>query len=173
MAAYATAADLLKRYDARILGDLAADDGEQVSAGDLATDPNLAAALEDASGEIEAALLQGKRYSVDQLTALTGNSRAYLIRICCQIAVAKMWERRLYLDSDQQIAAEQAQEQARKALQRLKTGEEVFNVDVAKAAGLPSVSTPSRVQINRRNLLVDRLRGRIFPTRMLPNDPSE
>lgn len=163
--AYATPAELLARYDARVIGDLVGDVNERVDAADLPTDENLLAALDDASGEIEAAVLQGKRYTTADLAALAGNTRFFLVRICCQIAIARLWERRLTLDASEQIAAEQAFEQARKALDRLKRGEEIFDIQAVKDAGVPSLVKPTATTIRTRNLLVDELRGTYYPTR--------
>ena len=52
MAAFSSNTGFLTRYDARLAGDLVADDGNRVSSGSLASDTNLTTALEDASGEI-------------------------------------------------------------------------------------------------------------------------
>lgn len=167
---YAAPADLLKRYDARTLGELVSDSGTRVSAANLLTDANLQAALDDASGEIDAHVLQGQRYTTAMLAALTGNSLAYLKRICCAVAMALLWERRPYNDADEQVAAEQAALQARKALERLKQGHEVFDIEAVKDAGLPSTSVPSRVTLDNLNLATDQARGHFYPRRRLPGE---
>ena len=79
--AYASVADLKKRFDVRTLGDLASDDGTQVASANLPADENVLAALDDASGEIDSAVLVARRYTTSDLTALTGNSLAYLKRL--------------------------------------------------------------------------------------------
>lgn len=164
--AYATAAQLLARFDARTIGDLVADDGNRVSVQSLLTPhDNITAALDDASGEIDAALLQGKRYTSAELTALTGNSAAYLVRITCQIAFWLLWERRPSLDEE---SYEAAKDRARKALERLRRGEHVFDVDGAKEAGLPEQHTPTISTISRLNLTVEEARKGFYPARRLP-----
>ena len=50
--AYATAADLIARFDWRIIGDLASDSGTQVTEGALANKSKVTAALNDASGRV-------------------------------------------------------------------------------------------------------------------------
>ena len=94
MAAYAEPSDLVNRLELPTIQRLISDDGQDVPAEDLATDDKLLAALEDASGDVEAAMLVGKRYSVEDLEGLTGNSLATLKRITCTIALAYLLERR-------------------------------------------------------------------------------
>jgi len=162
---YADVSDLLKRYDARTIGNLAGDEGVRISVDDLPTDANVLAALEDASGEIDAALLQGKRYTTDELSSLTGNSLAYLKRITCKIAFWLLWERRPWLEDD---VKESAREDARKAIDRLRRGENVFDLDPQIEAGLPEQHTPTVTTIERLNLTVDAARGHFYPQRRLP-----
>lgn len=165
--AYASSSDLVARFDARTIGQLVSDTGQAVAQGSLSSDTKLAAALDDASGEIDAALMQGQRYSAADLTALTGNSLAYLKRICCQIAMARLWERRPYLDEE---GAEKALNMARQALDRLRKGENLFAVEDNLAASTPEVVTPTVTSIESLNLVVDRARTRngYFPPRWLP-----
>lgn len=168
MAAYATPTDLLARKDARTLGDLVTDVSERVSPEDLLTDTKLQAALDDASGEIDAALLQGKRYSVADLTALNGNSQKYLIRLTCDIAWGLLCERRSYgVDDERRQAAFKSR---REALERLRKGEHVFDLEAVKEAGLPSITGPTRIERTALNLISNRARGRFYPTEFLPDD---
>lgn len=168
MPAYATAAQLMKRYDVRILGQLVSDNGVQVGKSDLGANENLLTALADASGEIDASVLQASRYTVAQLAALTGNSANYLIRLTCTIAYGLLWERRstlLELDED---AGDTAQKRARQALEQLRKGQQIFDIEEVKQAGLPAISTPSITRIQSLNLAVDQARGHYYPNRRLP-----
>lgn len=163
--AYAAASDLIARYDARTLGDLVSDTGTRVASGSLAADPNIVAALDDASGEIEAALLMGERYSVADLAALTGNSLALLKRICCDCAMALIYGRRPEEQwADRRAAAEQV-----KAihLERLANGERVFNVEGIPEAGNPTIGGPSAIAVRRLNMIVDRTQH-YYPGRVMP-----
>lgn len=164
---YAAASDLLARYDARTVGNLCSDNGVTVSAAALATDTRLQAALDDASGEIEAALMQGERYTTTDLAALTGNSLAYLKSICCKIAMAHLWQRRPYLDDE---SAEKSILAARAAIDRLRKGESIFNVAAVVAAGTPDVVTPTVTSIQALNLTVDDCRrwNGYYPQRRSP-----
>lgn len=165
--AYASASDLIARKDARTLGDLVSDDNLRAEQVDLATNTVLLAALDDASGEVDAALMQGKRYSAADLADLTGNSLAYLKRITCDIAFALLWNRRGYTGSDAQQAAI---EDSRKALERLRKGENVFNLEAQKDAGLPAITGATRVQRQQLNLIAGKARGHFYPHETLPNN---
>jgi phage gp36-like protein len=169
MASYATPADMLARYDVRHLGDLVSDSGQRIGSAEVLSHTNLQTALDDAAGEIEAALMQGQRYSADDLTNLTGNSKQYLIRLNCAVAISLLWQRRPWSDDDKR---EDAIEKAREALDKLRKGITVLNVEAAKDAGLPAIRTPSLSRINRQNLVVDRARAGYYPTRLLPGQVS-
>jgi phage gp36-like protein len=164
MASYATPADLRQRYDVRTLGDLASDDDHRVHEIDIDDNDNILTALADASGEIDAALLQGERYTKADLEALTGESLSLLKRICCQLAYWYLWERRTWTDDDRY---EMARDRGRKALERLRRGEVVFDLDHAKDAGLPKGGGPTRVEFRDQNLLRD-FASAVYPPRRLP-----
>ena len=161
MAAYASISQLVERFDARTLGDLVSDDGTRVVEGLLSSNAKLTAALEDASGQIEAALLMGGRYATSDLTGLTGNSAKYLIRLTCEIAFAMLWERRPYAD-DQRRA--KALEKAEEHLEMLRKGSHIFDVSAVKTAGVPSVSGPTTVELIALNFLRDKTQH-FYPTR--------
>ena len=55
---------MMLRYDRNDIGQLVADDSRKVSAIDLETSAVCLCALDDAAGEIEAALLVANRYTV-------------------------------------------------------------------------------------------------------------
>lgn len=151
--AYAVPADLLKRFDARTVGDLAGDEGKRIVPSALLTDPNVLAVLDDASGEIESALLQGERYTAANLTALTGNSQQYLVRLCCEIAFGLLWRRRPWADDQQR---QEAIKRADEHLERLRKGERVFDVVAILDAGLPDVTGATTAELRDLNLLRDR-----------------
>lgn len=165
--AFATPAQIVQRFDVRMLGDLVGDDGLRIGPSELLVHPNLQTALDDAAGEMLAALLQGKRYTAADLAALTGDSQKYLIRLNCEIALGLLWERRGYFDDDRR---DEWMDRSRKALNRLRTGEIIFDVDGVKGAALPNVSTPSRVTIENLNLTVDEARRGFYPARRLPGE---
>lgn len=166
--AYATASDMTARYDARLIGDLLADDGTRVASGSISGNANLTAALDDASGEIEAALLMGGRYTTAQLSALTGNSAKHLVRITCDIAMAFLWGRRgaaAGAKAEQRAGAEAI---ANGHLERLRKGETIFDVDGLVDAANPTIDGPSTATLTNLNLISRRTR-RYFPAQRLPN----
>lgn len=168
MAAYATPAQMIDRYDVRTIGQLVSDSGIQVNHQDLLANAKVLAALVDASGEIEASVLQAKRYTTTDLAALTGNSANHLIRITCVIAFGFLWERRPYADDDDENGRGKAEKRARNALEQLRKGQTIFDVEAVKEAGLPEVNEPSIQRIQQQNLAVDQARGHIYPRRRLP-----
>lgn len=163
MAALAISADMVKRYDARTLGDLCSDDGNQVSEQALVTNAKMTAALSTATGHFLAAVLRAERYTRNELEALTGDSKEYLKDLICQIAFWGLWRRKPYTDDQQRADAKAA---ADEALELMRTGAHVFDIDRQKDAGTPKVETVTRVEIeNDWSLMVDQARGRFFPRR--------
>lgn len=161
MPAYATGSDLVARYDIDIVGDLASDERDPMERSSIPTNPKVETALLDGAGEIEIALLEGGRYTVSQLTNLTGNSRQKLIRINCDIAMALLLQRRV--DKRFQELAEQVAKISRCHLQALCKGENVFGLPENIDAGVLDVDTITAIDIDNRNLLPARME-RFFPT---------
>ena len=170
MTAYATNAQFLQRYDARIVGDLVSDTGNQVGAAELLDDPVLTALLASASGEIEAAILNGNRYTTTDLENLTGNSLAFLADLTCRVAYSKLWDRRPWANAERHAQAAQA---ADLVLERLRKGQYALNVAETLDAGLVSNPSPSRITIEGMNLVVDQARRGFYPRRRLPGEFSE
>lgn len=129
---YATPTQLLNAYDARQVGDLVGDVNTRVSANDLLTDNNLQAALDWASGQVEAACLRGARYTPDDLNALTGMSQAMLVGLVCDLAFWRLTVRR-----NPSAQPTEAYRAAMELLDRLGLGERIFGLEETAAAGLP------------------------------------
>jgi phage gp36-like protein len=157
--AYASSADMTARYDENVLKDLSSDDG--TPAAQLATATAMTAALDDASGQIEAAVLVAQMYQVSDLTALTGNSLALLKQITCDIAMYRMLKRRPEKYGKELV---EAKKYCDEYLEMLRQGKRVFNVAANIAAGLPTVDGPSARVYERLNLLPDRTRN-YYPAR--------
>jgi phage gp36-like protein len=159
MAAYAEVSDLLARHDNDVVADLCSDDQHRIPAEDLASNSNLLATLEDASGDVESAMLIGKRYTPAQLDALQGNSRAKLVRITCTIAMAYLLERRPLVHVSN---AERLLKRAEEYLEQLRTGQRVFNVEDNLEKQLPTIGGPTSVKAEELNTLGQRM-TRYFP----------
>lgn len=168
MAAYATATQLLERYDARTIQDLAGDDGQPLSRIELLSNAVVAAALNDASGEIDSALLVGGVYSPDDLLNVEGNSLYKLISITCEIAITRLFARRPLYDAEKYKAMSELSE---KRLNSLRKGENLLAIAGNPGnieAGTPTVNGLTTVEYNSLGLVVDRSRG-YYPRRSLPN----
>lgn len=161
--AYATGDDLAARKDINTICDLASDDNAPVDIGNVNTNANILAALADASGEVDSALLVGGIYTPADLASLTANSAAKLKRITCEIAMAFLFARRPKYDED---GYDKALERAEKWLERLRKGERVFEVtDEDPADGtLPSIDGPTVATYDRLRLMVDRTKN-FYPNR--------
>lgn len=128
---YAQPADLLARHDARLIGDLAQDTDTRQTPTQLLTDPNVIAALTDASGTIESACFVGERYSSSDLSSLPANSNGLLMRLTCDIAFAYLFQRRGYNYMDKMPALKYSFD----LLDRLRLGERVFDVGEVEEKG--------------------------------------
>lgn len=163
MAAYATADDMIARYDSRTLGELVTDDGQRAEEVELSTNAKMTTALSTATGHVNAACLRGNRYTVAELEALTGESAEYLNDIVCAQAFWILWRRRPYGDDALRKAAK---EEADMALEQLRTGDMVFDVDAVKDAGIPQIDTIARVTIGSQwELVADKCRPSFYPRR--------
>jgi phage gp36-like protein len=166
--AYATVDDLKRRFDVRTLGDLASDDGNQVASANLPSDANVLAALDDASGEIDSAVLVARRYAPADLAALTGNAAAHLKRLTCEIAMHLLIDRRLYTAASDY--ADRLHERTRTRLDDLRAGRRIFDTAGTADAGLPTNTGPTTGERKRQNYISERARGHIYPKLRLPDD---
>lgn len=157
---YATPADLVARKDQRTLADLASDTGTPST--DVLTDPVIQAALDDASGKVESALMNGQLYSLDDIAGFTGNSLALLKRITCEVAMAYLLARRPGYDED---GYKKALDAADEWLNQIRKGERVFGDATSQlAASVPSIDGPTALKYEYLNLIPDRTRN-TYPNR--------
>ena len=164
MAAYATASDLIARHDANLVGELITDEHEPATSDEIEDSTVLTTILTDASGQVEAAMLCGNRYSPEQLSELAGNSLGLLKKIVCMIAMAELLNRR---PGRHMESAKYYDEQARAYLEDLRTGKNLFNLtddESNRTAANPSTTGPTAVEYSRLNLLPDQM-VRHFPNR--------
>jgi len=164
MTAYASATDLTTRHDSNLIGELIRDDNETATEDEIEDSTVVSAILVDASGQVEAAMLCGNRYSPARLAALEGNSQGLLKKIVCLIAMAELLNRRpgRHIES-----AKYYDDMARAYLEDLRTGKNLFNLtdDTAnRDAANPDTTAPTVVEYSRLNLLPDQM-IRHFPNR--------
>lgn len=163
--AYAAPADLLVGHDSRDVGALVNDDGTVSTPTQLNSNANLLALFDRASGIVEAYLLTGGRYSVDDLAGLPTNANAYLVQITCDIVWGLLYERRSWDESDQKTAA---LDRANSALKILKSGDAIFGLPADIEAGTGLVTGPSYIAYQNLNTIAGRCRGPFYPPLRLP-----
>ncbi len=161
MAAYANSADMTARFDERTLKELVVDDNTPET--NLATNVKMTAALADATGAIDAALLVGQMYDPDDLDALTDESLAYLKRITCEIALCYLVRRR---PEKYGKASKEIKENVDAILDQFRSGVRVFDIDANRQAGLPTVDGLTVVQY--QGLGLHRDISHMYPRRRLP-----
>jgi len=159
--AYATAAQLFDHHDIRTISRLASDSGGELNRQDLATCSKVTSALTAASGEVDAALLAGSRYSPSDLSGLSGNAAAHLVQMTCDITMSRLFRRRPALDPD---LAKSYHEVAREHLEALRKGVNVFNLTSQQAKMHPTVDGPTSLEYQQNNLLPDRTKH-YYPAR--------
>lgn len=163
---YAEAQDMIDRFDSRLLGDLVQDANTQAGEVALLSNRKMMAALGDASGEVDAAIMVGAQYTPEQLAGLTGNSLSHLKRITCDIALARLIERRPGMAME---VSERILTRAQKHLESLRKGLNVFVTDTTASGegSLPTVSFIDLPTLQNMNLIRDRT-NHYYPVRRLP-----
>lgn len=159
--------DFLLRYDARVVGELVSDANTRVAAVDLATNDVVLTALADAEADLQTALLTGGRYSADDLSGLSGSSLTKAKRVISDIAIEYLKERRGNRDPER---AKVERENALAPLDRLRRGENVFNLTPQIEAGNADVDGPTTLEFQDLNLVRDRVGDRYYPGRVLPHN---
>lgn len=165
---YASGSDLTDRYDIDLIGDLSSDDRTTQDRSAVPNNSKVAAALDDASGQIDVALLSGGRYTPSQLAGLSGYSLAHLKRITCDIAMALLLKRRPDIARE---TRESITKEATEHLVALAKGENVFGIQAVIDSGVQNLVAIQTTQIERLNLLPQRM-GRYFPgtDQRMPNN---
>jgi phage gp36-like protein len=140
--AYCSGAEFLQRYDSRRVAQLVSDDGTVVPFAGLTGNGNILAALEDATAEINAAVLVGKRYTARQLEPnptdggplyLTLNGYYLLKRLCSDLAFGYLVARR-GLSAGESGSLAPRFEQAMAMIDRIRYGERIFDLADQSAA---------------------------------------
>lgn len=160
MAPYATPADFKLLYDVRPLGMLANDTNAAVDASGLSTDAVIAMMLARASGEVESACMVGSRYNPEDLQALTGNGRALLVGLVCDLAYGFLRQRRGIAEPHGE-----AFEIAKKTLDELSEGKKIFPFSESEQAGLAKNRDILAAELDRHPYASRRLR-RVFGRRL-------
>jgi hypothetical protein len=145
--------DLAKRFDVRDIQELVVDDDIDASIVDITTDTIVSEMLDDARGEVVAALRRSGRYNDADLEALSDENAAYLKRIVCEIAMLHLLRRRPRfspgtLDAYEKIRAGH--------LKDLQDGNSILSpTDATELAGRVNMHAPTVGQWNTVNMAVD------------------
>lgn len=147
-ASYLPVAEFLKRADARVVAQLCSDTGKPVAISDLASDPNLAAALLSASGMFEAAVFQGERYSMLDFQALPNPSASLslLYTLLTNVTMTLLFERRPEATKDSAVML-----RAEAWLKALANGEKIFSFKETADAGLLKADRETPYDVARRD----------------------
>ena len=165
MAVYATWENVINRFDKRLIRDLCSDDGQPIDEDDLDTNEILTKAITGASGEVESAVMVGEFYSPDQLAALTGNSQELLIDLTCELTFLRLIRRRGEKYSEDY---KDMRKSVMDWLERLRKGQNVFNVAANIQSGTVAVTGPTTIAIEQLNLMRDRVGTAYYPRRRMP-----
>jgi phage gp36-like protein len=142
--AYATASQVIARFDVRELGQLAVDDNTELTSGGLASSARLQACIDDATADIDDALRSGYRYTSAELASLSSASNKTLIRICADLTLAYMYRARGRMPSEYH---QRAIDDTKARLNDLRDGKTVLhgstNQDVTTKTTVPTTSERS------------------------------
>lgn len=156
-----TVADLVNRWDARLLAQLARDDGQLET--NLASNPRISAALRGAEGQLRAAILKGGRYSIEELEQLDPEDLEFYKDIVCNLAMLRLAAARVNTIGGDIYKT--LREDTQQLLRQLESGEMIFASPRARKGSLPEGRAITLAQFHAQNLLVDRC-TRFYPPRV-------
>ncbi len=156
---YATPSDLMLRYDSNLLGMLVNDNSQKIAPSAILNDPATQAALDDATGIINSALYVAYKYTASQIAGVTSESASLLKRLCCDLAVVMLCQRRGFDYSDKYPLLNLTLD----IIERLRSGERVLDLAANESAGNTKNCNVTVVQQERAGLVVTNFR--IFPMR--------
>jgi hypothetical protein len=152
---YLSAAEFIKRCDQNVVAMLCSDSGTRVTVASLPADPNLAACLLDASGDVEAACMVKQLYSPADLAALTGATQASLFRIIHDLAWWYLYDRRKDMEPKLPVSFEKSMN----FLKMLSEGTRIFGILEVAEAGVQSHHTEHPREVTRRESVVTQNQG--------------
>lgn len=131
MATLLTNAEMMVRFDYRLLDQQLSDSNTVIGSTALATSTQLSDIITDAEGVVLSALFTAQKYTSDDLTNLTDDSAHVLKRIIADIAFIMISSRRGYDYKNKMPMVQDSYEQ----LQKLRNGERVLDFEDNKDAG--------------------------------------
>jgi hypothetical protein len=131
MATLLTNAELLERFDYRLIDQQLSDNNTVIGSAALASSTQLSEIITDAEGLVLSALYTAYKYTSDNMTNLDSDSAHVLKRIIADIAFIYICSRRGYDYKNKMPLVEDSYKQ----LQRLRNGERVLNFPSNLEAG--------------------------------------
>lgn len=162
---WATGDDLVAYADASTIGQMLRDDNQKVASVDVPTHPVVSRMLMLGTSEVNSALQVSKRYTIDQMAAMSDVGREHLKWLTCSIALWHLRQRRINSDPDKQALDRKI---ITDHLDRLRRGETVLGIEAAQDAGIGEAVTFTQADQQRGTpLLRDRMSGTqgVFPSR--------
>lgn len=158
---YCDSSELAARFDVRVLCQLASDDETPIDPIDMPDDPRITTALLGASGEVEAAISEGARYTPEDLALLAATAcgaRAIFFDLVCGLALARLFRARPDFYGPKPALVQEAIDN----LEKLRRGLWVFGfVESRKAGNVASTYGP--IPGSKEDLLKITTRGsRLF-----------
>jgi len=152
-ASYLTITELREQYDLRLLQQLGSDSGAPLS-GDPPTDSSgiLANAIERGSSDVESHALRGGRYTATELVDLATADDWTLKSLVADLAMGHLFMRR---GGTAPPAIENRIEQAKRDLEDLRDGREIFNSAPHQTAGKAKIVVIPAQDRARLNLVSD------------------
>lgn len=151
--AFATPDDVVTRVDYRWLALFVLDEDAPASLQDVLDSTRLAAALEDAAGLILMYTRQGGRYTLANLTDLTGPSASLLVRMNVDLAATLLAEARQVPSADIEKTIP-GYGRTMSLLQQLSLGNVIFDVPAVADAGVPHLAYRGRHALGRSSNII-------------------
>jgi hypothetical protein len=141
---YVTPQDVLNRYDARTVGELLVDDDTQprLTVAQILLDSKMLALCQDASGELESALVAGNRQDPLDLAAIMAtpcNAQQYVNRLLASLVMGYLLERR-----PDRFPMPESVKTTREFIELLRQGQRILPTVEAALAGVhvPPIQLP-------------------------------
>lgn len=145
---YCSGSDFLVWYDVRTVGEALSDDNVTIAPDQVPANAKLEKILLQASGKVEAATLLGKKYTLADLAALTGASKAFLQGLVADLAAPKVIGRR-FTEFPDYVARLQ---EAEGVLSALAKGEIIFGLQDQIDAGIQDNQNETPTDVEKRAL---------------------
>lgn len=159
IAPYCTAANLKPYIDKRYLARLLSDTGKPIATDPWLDTEVLPFLIDSISGEVEAALFVGCKYTSEQVENMESNGKAFLYRLLAGLLMSALYDRRGMLGDNEQENRTRETVWARKQLDKMRAGTRILPIpEVAEARAGSTVRDESQTARNNRKAYTYRFR---------------